>query len=245
MAARFRTRRITTHQLLPVPHQIRVSRTARYEMLGRADGALRELWFVLHGYGQLAASFIEQFKPLDDGTRLVVAPEALNRFYLDGVDTLPAAERAIGATWMTREDRLSEIEDYVAYLDAVHARVRNDLRGRAPELRVVVLGFSQGTATAVRWTVQGKVRPSDLVLWGGFPPPERSWPARVDSSGPPRLHVVIGTRDRFVPEDRQAQEEMKLRERDIPYRIVRYEGGHGINASALRELASTLAARNA
>jgi predicted esterase len=225
-----------------VSHHIKVSRTARYETLGRADGALRELWFVLHGYGQLATSFVEKFKPLDDGTRLIVAPEALNRFYLSGVETAPAAERAVGATWMTREDRLSEIEDYIAYLDAVHARVRNELRGRAPEPRLVVLGFSQGTATAVRWVSQGKLRPSDLVLWGGFAPPETQWPPRGGSLAAPRLQVVVGTGDRFVSEDRLAQEEARLREGGVPYRLVRYDGGHGINAVTLRDLARSIAA---
>src|SRR5258705_7905505 len=93
-----------------------VSRMARYFTIGRPD---REVWFVLHGYGQLAARFLSRFEPLDDGGRLIVAPEALSRFYL----TEDSAERRVGASWMTREDRLTEIEDYVQYLEAVYADV--------------------------------------------------------------------------------------------------------------------------
>ena len=58
-----------------------VTRTARVALLGPATPAIRELWFVLHGYSQLAATFIEDFRAIDDGTRLIVAPEALSRFY--------------------------------------------------------------------------------------------------------------------------------------------------------------------
>src|SRR5207245_2948078 len=74
-----------------MPH-IRVARTAPYEVLG-SEKTAREIWFVLHGYGQLASSFIRAFAPLDDGTRLIVAPEALNRFYLVNVDSAPPVER--------------------------------------------------------------------------------------------------------------------------------------------------------
>ncbi len=67
------------------PHSLVVPRTARYYTLGPTHGFPRELWFVCHGYGQLAERFLRQFAPLDDGTRLIVAPEALSRFYLDPI----------------------------------------------------------------------------------------------------------------------------------------------------------------
>ena len=66
-------------------HTIVVPRTARYYTLGPTHGFPRELWFVCHGFGQLAGRFIRQFASLDDGTRLIVAPEALSRYYLDSI----------------------------------------------------------------------------------------------------------------------------------------------------------------
>ena len=39
-----------------VEHHLEVSRTARYWVLGEGTAAPREVWFVLHGYGQLAPS---------------------------------------------------------------------------------------------------------------------------------------------------------------------------------------------
>ncbi|MCA1790257.1 MAG: hypothetical protein LC667_10475, partial [Thioalkalivibrio sp.] len=59
-------------------------RTARYRVLGDPASA-REVWFVLHGYRQMAGRFIRRFGPLPGAgrSRAVVAPEALSRFYIE------------------------------------------------------------------------------------------------------------------------------------------------------------------
>jgi len=68
-------------------HHFTVARTARYEQLGEPSAATRQLWLVAHGYGQLAEYFIRHFKAVyaaDPAGTVVVAPEALSRFYLAG-----------------------------------------------------------------------------------------------------------------------------------------------------------------
>src|SRR5881296_4496989 len=133
-------------------HHITTSRTARYYTLGQLGPSTREIWFVCHGYGQLAGRFVRHFEPLAGKTRFMVAPEALSRFYLEDT-AVPASQRKVGATWMTREDRLREIDDYVRYLDALHAEVFARVERGAVTLHL--LGFSQGTATACRWAARG------------------------------------------------------------------------------------------
>ena len=129
-------------------HSIKVRRSARYYTLGPDDErAVRDVWFVLHGYGQLAAQFIGIFEALNDGTRLIVAPEALNRFYVAGVETAPAAERGVGATWMTREDRLNEIDDYVAAGVALNTSLETRI-GQSPLLVIDALLRSEAIARA-------------------------------------------------------------------------------------------------
>ncbi|MBC7923946.1 MAG: phospholipase, partial [Ferruginibacter sp.] len=122
-------------------HQLTVRRTARYATLGQLNADTRQVWFVLHGYGQLAEYFIRRFDVLDDGHTYVVAPEALSRFYLQGMGE---GSGRVGATWMTREDRLNEIDDYLHYLRTLH----QTLVGEGGRWRTGLLGFSQGTATA-------------------------------------------------------------------------------------------------
>ena len=102
-----------------------VRRTARVAVLGPEGPGVRELWYVLHGYGQLAAPFLEEFRAIDDGTRLIVAPEALSRFYEGDAKSRLHKDARVGASWMTREDREAEIADYLGYLDSrprLHAR---------------------------------------------------------------------------------------------------------------------------
>ena len=223
-------------------HHIRVPRTARYAVLGPADSAaIREVWFVLHGYGQLAADFLRRFEVLDDGTRLIVAPEALNRFYLVDVSSGSATERPVGATWMTREERAQEIGDYVAYLDAVLGEVGARFTGREWP-GVTVLGFSQGTATAARWVSSGAVRPAHVVLWGGLLPPELELTAADHPLRRATLHFVVGSRDGFVTETRLGEEDARLRAAGLSWETRRYDGGHGLQRQTLLEVARRLAA---
>ena len=216
-------------------HHIAVQRTARYYVLGEAGARTREVWFVLHGYGQLASRFIAYCQPLDDGTRLIVAPEALNRFYTVAPTDRNAAARPVGATWMTREDRERDIADYVAYLDDVYERVMAPLDRGA--VRVCVLGFSQGTATAARWLARSsRVRADELVLWGGTLPPELdSATARAELGAP--VTLVVGTRDQYADEATVRDEEARLQSAGIRYRLRRYDGAHAIDGATLAAVA--------
>ena len=216
-------------------HRLSVTRSARYYTLGEPGESVREVWVVLHGYGQLAGRFLPHFKPLDDGTRLIVAPEGLSRFYL----TESPAERRVGATWMTKEDRLAEIEDYVRFLDAVHDDVFRSVN--QARVKVVALGFSQGTATACRWAAMGAARIDRLIVWGGEVPPD------LDLSRDPaaqriralRLSLVYGARDEFFTPKVVAATEERLREHGIPYELMPFDGGHEIDAAALKKVALT------
>lgn len=214
---------------------ITVLRTARYYTLGEPGSRTTEVWFALHGYGQLAATFLSALAPLDDGSRLIVAPEALSRFYLGGVGSRAAAERAVGAAWMTREDRLAEIDDQVRYLDAVHTEV---LSGLAPIIpRVCVLGFSQGATTAARWLALGTARVERLILWGGELPADLDLSAHAERLARVDLTLVAGTRDDYITAKILERERRRLESSAIPFRVVTFAGGHEIDPAVLRQVA--------
>jgi predicted esterase len=206
-------------------HHLTVPRSARYFMEGVPGGG-PELWYVLHGYGQLADRFLRTFLPVADGTRCVVAPEALSRFYLDSG---PAAR--VGASWMTREDRLSEITDYVRYLDALHVELSAMWAGGPT--RVTVLGFSQGTATAARWLALGQIHARRLILWGGEVPPDLDLARAREQWREMELTLVVGSNDRFITAKVLARDEARLREHGIVYKVLRYSGEHEIVPSML------------
>lgn len=214
-------------------HHLTIARTARYYTLGPSEPRT-QLWFALHGYAQLAGRFLRALAPLDDGLRTIVAPEALSRFYLEA--GVHGPESRVGATWMTREDRLSEINDYVGYLDALY-EVLLDGRSR-DEVDVRVLGFSQGAATACRWVTLGHVRPDRLYLWGGFVPPDLDLAQAADPLRAASLTVVLGRHDEYATPERRAEQERRLRTHGVQAHVVEYDGGHRIHAETLASLAA-------
>jgi len=202
-------------------HHFSASRSARYYTLG-SPGQATDLWFVCHGYGQLASRFLERFRPIEAEQRCIVAPEGLSRFYL----TESPTERRVGASWMTREDRLHEIDDYVRYLDGVYTKV-------VPRTaHLTALGFSQGTATICRWAALGSSRIDRLIVWGGEVPPDLD----LKRLRVPNLTLVYGTRDEFFTPKIIAATESRLREHGIGYELVPFEGGHEIDEATLRRL---------
>ncbi|HMA23132.1 MAG: alpha/beta hydrolase [Gemmatimonas sp.] len=224
----------------PHAHHLRVQRTARYYTLGGSSGVPRTIWFVIHGYGQLAGDFVRFFSDLAADDTLIVAPEAMNRFYLVSPDKAPARDRPVGATWMTREDRASEIADYVEYLDALFDEVAGDA-SRAGA-RVNVIGFSQGTATATRWVTHGRATLHRLILWGGLMPPETDVGRGADALRRLPLTLVLGSRDHYVSDAMLAAEQARLDAAAIPYDVIRFDGGHAINRTVFGQLVGSTAA---
>ena len=208
-------------------HPIPVTRSARYYTLD-PTGEVREVWFVLHGYGQRAADFLESFEAIQNDHRLIVAPEALSRFYLKD-------HKQVGASWMTREDREAEISDYVAYLDAVYDRVVSGLdRNR---VRVVVLGFSQGGTTASRWAVLGQSAIDRLILWAGDVAHDLDLDAHHAALSRLGLTFVVGSEDTYITPERLVAQETLLIEHSIPYRLIPFSGGHHLKTNVLQSLA--------
>ena len=211
-------------------HHLAVTRSARYYQSGPVSANTRHVWFVCHGYGQLAAYFARHFAFLTeaDPATVVVAPEALSRFYLNGNDG------RVGASWMTHDDRLAEIADHVAFLNQLAAQV---LAGAAPGVRITVLGFSQGTATVGRWLVRAPFRPARLVLWaGGFPEDVDPAAARSLLAGLD-LTLVVGAHDEYVSGPQAQAQLRQLRALGGAPRLLTFEGRHQLNAAALRQLA--------
>lgn len=213
-------------------YHLPVTRTARYQQLGELSPTTRQLWLVLHGYGQLAEYFIRHFAALhaaDPAGTVIVAPEGLSRFYLQGT-----AGR-VGASWMTRADRLAEIEDQASYLSQLLASL---LVQCPPGTPVTVLGFSQGTATASRWLAHcaGHWRPQHLILWAG------DFPADIEASRAQQavqslpVSLICGTQDGYVSPARLHEQAEVLRQHGAQVATHSFAGGHTLYPELLRQL---------
>lgn len=218
-------------------HRLRVARTARWGSLGPLGAETREVWFALHGYAQLAASLARGARWPVSESRAFVFPEALQRFYAADPANPPANRRApVVASWMTREARLDDIADNHAYLDSLWDHVR----ALAPDAALVVFGFSQGGATAARWSLERAGRdapPARLILWGSRFPDD----VQVGPDSPLRrvpVTIAAGTRDRWTTPKLLEADRAMLASAEIAVELLHFDGGHRLDDTLLATIAA-------
>ena len=222
------------HSAMSAERHIEVTRTARYHVLGEPSKDIDDVWFVCHGYGQLAADFIKEFESIADPRRLIVAPEALNRYYISTAPEFHGPESQVGATWMTRSDRDVEIADYVRYLDTLHSEIMASV-GKA---RVTVLGFSQGGATANRWLTRGSSRADRLLMWGALLATDSDLDQAASFFRTVELTLIYGLRDQFASQGMISNYMKTLDSHSVPYKVVTFDGGHRMDRDALKALST-------
>ena len=209
-------------------HQLTIQKTAHYVSIGEINEQTENVWFVVHGYGQLAEYFIKKFNVLDDGKTVIIAPEALSKFYLKEFSG------RVGATWMTKYERDSEITDYVNYLNQLYKTV---LQGTdVNKLKINILGFSQGTATVARWCMNETIKYDRLMLWAGYF--GNGIQDLIDPEKLTKKEVILcyGKEDEFLTKiDIQQYEQDILKV--IPHvQIHTFEGGHTIDEELLLKI---------
>lgn len=200
---------------------------ARYEVLGTASQDIEELWFVCHGHGQLAKYFIKKFDCINDGKTLIVAPEGLFRYYLQGFTG------RVGATWMTKEDRLSDIDNYLVYLTAVIDEVKKTLPSK---VKTTLFGFSQGAATISRFATQTDVDFMRLVLWAGIFPPDLPQLESTRRLSDKETYLVFGTKDKFATPDRIAEQEKIAEQIKVTPERITFEGEHELYENVIMQI---------
>lgn len=123
----------------PQDHTIEIQQQAKFCTLGELRPNTPAIWIVAHGYGQLPQYFIRHFEVLADAGHFIVAPGGLSRFYLNGLSG------RVGGSWMTREDRQNDIDNYIKYFSAIY---KKNIQGHPAPLKL--LGFSQGVSAICR-----------------------------------------------------------------------------------------------
>ena len=201
---------------------IQVSKTAHY-YLSVPKGEVCSIVFVIHGYAQLASDFIEEFTSLKNNSCLVVAPEALSRFY--------NKERKPVANWMTSHERESEIEDYIGYLNQLKSEVFN----RFGKLPISVLGFSQGVSTTMRWIQQNDSYLNEVHLCSGSIPPELNEENFEFKEGT-RFYYYYGDEDRLLKAEKAKNEIHLLSRLTKEMSYIAFRGRHEVPKQALENL---------
>ena len=183
------------------------------------EGNGNKLLYVLHGYGQLSKLFIRKFKRLVDHGYTVVDTEGLHRFYLEGT-----SER-IGASWMTKENREQDIVNYIAYLDAIHA----EFTGQKEWDEIVVLGFSQGVATAFRWLAESNIKPSKFMICSGLTPPDVDLNIKKATFDSIKMTYFSGVNDPYRTEEAVQEFYTAVASSKLDMDLVNFDGVHEVS----------------
>ncbi len=210
-------------------HQIKVQRTARYYTLGELNENTKTIWFVVHGYGQLSQFFIKKFASIVDSQTFVVAPEATSRFYLDN------EFKRIGASWMTRELRQSEIDDNNDYLNTLYESLLKD--HDLSTISINILGFSQGCAAVCRWFGAGKIKCDRLLLWAGFFSNGIREVIEPEKLKDVKTYYVYGDKDEFLVAFPEISEKFRASMiEDINPEVICFEGKHTVDEPTLKAI---------
>ncbi len=206
-------------------HQLDVTIKAPFCTLNELTKETERVWLVFHGYGQLAEFFIKKFEGLDSSKNFIIAPQGLSKYYLNGV------YGRVGASWMTKEDRLTEIANQYAYIDRVLQQF--DLSSK----QLIYFGFSQGTATMGRYAAHAKIPFQQMIIWAGTFPPDTDSEDWSYLTGEEQVSYWTSKQDQYFQEglvDKQNEVISKALGRE-PL-LNWYEGGHKV----IPEIVATL-----
>lgn len=207
-------------------HKIKVKKTAHYYTFGNISLQTKYFWLVTHGYGQLASSIIRKFSGFDPNEHFILAPEALNRFYWD------MSKGIVGASWMTKQDRLDEIEDYSHFIQQIY----EDYKAQLPHsVRIIFLGFSQGCATQLRWILRGMPYFHHLVLWGGLLPEDLDYQSIAPYWEDKKIHFINGDADEFITPERVKGHLDFAQAQHLPLNYIPFVGKHEILTDVLND----------
>lgn len=188
------------------------------------------VWILCHGYGQHAQYFLEKFSVLDDGKTLLIAPEGLHRFYTKGFSG------RVGASWMTKEDREDDIEDYVSWLSLV-------VRELIPEVftgKLILFGFSQGGATVCRWLERAGIQADHLVLYASAFPHDVVPSGSLSRYLSGKIVYALGKQDEFIGSEEKESHLQLLRSVGKPVTVIDFDGTHEILPDVLRSIRKSI-----
>ncbi|WP_338768241.1 alpha/beta hydrolase [Bernardetia sp. ABR2-2B] len=209
---------------------ISFSHQARYFTFGNLSNETEYIWIVFHGYGQLAEYFIKKFEGLNSQSNTerhyVIAPQGLSTAYLKSFTG------RVGANWMTKYDRELDIENNLNYLETLISNELKDISS-SKNKKIIVLGFSQGAATASRWIAHTNFEISEFLVWGGMIAHD------IDSifykKMKDKITLFYGDQDEFISEEGLKTNLIKLEKLDITPSLIPYKGTHRIYTDVLNE----------
>ena len=199
--------------------------TATYETYGNLTAETETIIVAFHGYGQLAKYFIRKFNFLDAAKYYVIAPQGLSKFYLNN-------HTRVGASWMTKEDRELDLKNQLHYVQTVFETETKGVDWTTKKL--IVFGFSQGTATVSRWVATFKIQFDKFIAWGGQLGFELTVADFDFVKNDAKTLMLLGDKDEFYNGENVEKMEIAFKTVFPKGEFEMYEGKHEIIVDSLQ-----------
>lgn len=207
--------------------QVTYTASNSYETLNTLNEDTKNIWIVLHGIGYLSRYFIRHFDILPSKENYIIAPQAPSKYYLNN------KYRRVGASWLTKENTDSEIENTLNYLDQVYLQEKI-----TPNHNVIIFGFSQGVSVASRWVGLRKIPCQHLVLYAGGIPEKltkKHFKYLMDKEA--KVTCIVGDKDEYISEANRKKGTTKI---DSIFngraKQILFDGGHEIKQEIISSL---------
>ncbi len=198
-----------------------------YTTLNALTKKTKYVWMAFHGMGYLSRYFLKSFQELNAHEHYIIAPQAPSKYYLNN------EFKYVGASWLTKENTKSEMENVLNYVNAVYVE-----EAIPNNIKLIIFGFSQGVSIAMRWLVSNQIDCHRLVLYaGGIPNEITKDQLNGLHFGPKKVKIVYGDNDHYLTEERLKLERQKIVTLfDDSAEVITYEGGHEIQSGLLEKL---------
>lgn len=197
-----------------------------YSTLNSLTSETKNVWLVFHGMGYLSKYFIKYFSHLEADENYIIAPQAPSKYYI-GPDF-----KHVGASWLTRENTITETENVLEYIDAIYKVEKLEVKPN-----FIIMGYSQGVSIAMRWMSSRKISCDHLIIHSGGIPVELS--PNDFSFFENKVTCIYGNKDQYINETRKTEQLAmgnKLFGKRLDVHV--FDGIHEVNTQLLIDLVS-------
>lgn len=206
--------------------EISYQTTNSYSTLNNLTKATKNVWFVCHGMSYLSRYFLKYFKELNPEENYIIAPQAQSKYYI------PPAFKHVGASWLTKENTLKEIDNVMRYFDAVF-----EAEQLPKDKNFIVFGYSHGVSVAMRYVARRQLRCSQMILHSGGIPKELIADDFAFLQDNCNVSLIFGTDDEYLNAERMQSETKRVHELfDRNVTIVPFDGKHVVNVELINQL---------
>lgn len=195
-----------------------------YTTLNSLTSKTKNVIFACHGMGYLSRYFLKYFKGLNSDDNYIIIPQAQSKYYI------APKMKHVGASWLTKENTLKEMENIKSYFDSVLSNEKIE------NLNFIFLGYSQGVSVAMRYLAKRKIIVSKLILMSGGIPKELTPKDFKYLKNKAVIYFVYGDKDEYISEDFLNFEKKRLEDLFSNIKYIEFDGNHEIKTEIIESI---------